>query len=77
MCWPAPVVERWCSAARMPIERKQPGAEIGERHADLDRRAVGVAGHRHQAGQALRDQIEAALRRPRARSVRAPRSTRR
>ena len=32
---------RWCSAARMPIEREQARAEIGQRHAGLDRRAAG------------------------------------
>ena len=42
-------------------EREQPGAEVGQRHADLHRRPARLAGHRHQARHALRDQIEAAL----------------
>ena len=42
-------------------EREEPGAEIGQRHAGLHRRTARLAGHRHDAGHALRDQIEAAL----------------
>ena len=42
-------------------QREQPGAEIGERQAGLHRRSIGAAGNRHDAGGALRDEIESAL----------------
>src|SRR5262245_30909533 len=44
-----------------PDQREQSGAEIGQRNAGLDRRAAGVAGDRHDPGDALGDEIEAAL----------------
>ena len=48
-------------------QREQRRAQVGDRHAGLDRRSpFGGAGHRHQARETLRDQIEAALGRPRA-----------
>ena len=62
MYCPRPVRSRWCSAARIAGEREEPGAEIGERHADLDRRPARLAGDRHQSRHALRDEIESALR---------------
>ena len=42
-------------------EREQAGAEIGDRNAGLDRRPAGLSRDRHDAGDALRDQIEPAL----------------
>ncbi len=42
-------------------ERKEAGAQIGERHARLARRTSGLAGHRHDARDALGNQIEAAF----------------
>jgi hypothetical protein len=44
-----------------PNRGKEGGAEIGDRDSGLHRRAVGLAGDRHDAGDALRHQIEAAL----------------
>ena len=41
---------------------EQRRAKIGQRDAGLHRRAARLARHRHDAGDALRDQIEAALR---------------
>ncbi len=40
---------------------EQRGAEIGQRHAHLDRRPAWLAGHRHQSGDPLGDEIEAAF----------------
>jgi hypothetical protein len=37
------------------------GIDVGDRVAGLDRRSARLAGHRHQPGKALRDQVEAAL----------------
>src|SRR5262249_17929058 len=42
-------------------EREESGAEIGNRHAGLDRRTAALAGDRHDARHALRDEIESAF----------------
>ena len=62
ICCPAPVRCGDASAARIAGQREQRGAEIGQRHPRFHRRAARFTGDRHDAGDALRDQIEAALR---------------
>ena len=44
----------------MPWTRPHPGAEIANRQADRNRRAVGLAGDVHDAAHTLRDQVKAA-----------------
>jgi hypothetical protein len=43
------------------VGRVQARREVGQRHAGLDRRAVGLAGHAHHAGGGLDRQVEAAF----------------
>ena len=43
------------------VDRGDSRADIVDRHAGLQRPPAGLAGHRHQAGHALGDQIEPAL----------------
>ncbi len=62
MYWPRPVRWRWCSAARIAASAKSPAPRSVSGTPDLDRRPAGLAGHRHQSGRALRDEIESALR---------------
>ena len=60
-CWPfAGAVTRF-DGGQDADGGEEAGAQVGERHAGLDRRSAGVAGNRHDAGDALRDEIEAAL----------------
>ncbi len=44
---------------RDPGDGKDPGIDVGDRVSGLDGRSPGLAGDRHQAGESLRDQIEA------------------
>src|SRR5215470_11407142 len=50
-------------AGAMPVVKYSVASrtEIGERHADLHRRSAALARDRHEAGYALRDEIESAL----------------
>src|SRR5437867_12679222 len=41
-----------------PDEGEETGAQVGERHSGLDGRAAGLAGNRHDAGDALGNEIE-------------------
>src|SRR5207249_3092491 len=54
-----------------PDDGEEPGAEVGDRHADLHGRAVVAAGRAHDAAHALRDQVVAAAIRVRARPTEA------
>ena len=58
-------------------EREESRAQIGERQPRFHRRAIRFAGHRHDARDALRDQIEPALLAVRTGTGRTPKSTRR
>ena len=55
---PMPPLER----CEDPDDREETGAKVGQRHARFDGRAVGIAGHRHDSRDALRDEIESTLR---------------
>src|SRR5712691_8591533 len=44
-----------------PDEGEETGAQVGERHPGLDGRAAGLAGNRHDAGDALGNEIESAF----------------
>src|SRR5439155_5282178 len=50
---------------------EEPGAEVGDRHADLDRGSVGAAGGAHDAAHALGDEVVAAAARVRPRLAEA------
>ena len=64
----------WCAYAASDAERGQDaGVDVGDRVAGLGRRAARLAGDRHQAGEALRDEVEAALVGERAGRARSPR----
>src|SRR5712692_3134193 len=44
-----------------PDEGEETGAQVGERYPGLDGRAAGLAGNRHDAGDALGNEIESAF----------------
>src|SRR5712664_3864843 len=44
-----------------PDEGEEAGAQVGQRHPGLDGRAAGLAGDRHDAGDALGNEIESAF----------------
>ena len=71
---PRPVFSLCAYAARMPTRGEDARVDVGDRVAGLHRRAARLAGDRHQAREALRDQVEAALVGVRARCGRSRRS---
>ena len=74
-CWPRPLACRSCSASRIPCDGVQARQVVGDRDADARRRAVGKAGHVHDAGLALDHRVVAGQRARAGRSGRSRRSS--
>ena len=74
-CWPRPVRSRANSANAIALRREHAGDDVGDRHAEPERRAVGGAGDAHQAAFGLHHRVVARLAAAAVRSGRSRRSS--